>query len=176
MSPEIEVDDDVFEVLRQNAEPFVDTPNSVLRRLLRLKDGAELSPSPARHAVRHLQAAPRERSRRSTVRPPRAPRGSLLPQEEYEVPILQILADQPEGRAPASEVIDGIEPMMRDKFKELDLETMSGGEVRWHKRAQFCRLHLVKMGQMAPHAPRGIWEITDEGRDRLRVEAERRTT
>lgn len=128
MSPEIEVDDDVFEVLRQNAEPFVDTPNSVLRRLLRLKDGAELSPSPARHAVRRLQAASRERSRRPTVRPPRAPRGSLLPQEEYEVPILQVLADQPEGRAPASEVIDGIEPMMRDKFKELDLETMSGGE------------------------------------------------
>lgn len=30
----IQVDDEVMEFLRQNAEPFVDTPNSVLRRAL----------------------------------------------------------------------------------------------------------------------------------------------
>lgn len=30
----IEIDDDVWAVLKRNAEPFVDTPNSVLRRLL----------------------------------------------------------------------------------------------------------------------------------------------
>ena len=32
--PEIEVDDDVFKFLKKHAEPFEDTPNSVLRRLL----------------------------------------------------------------------------------------------------------------------------------------------
>ncbi len=34
MSPTIEIDDDVFDALKQHAEPFVDSPNDVLRRLL----------------------------------------------------------------------------------------------------------------------------------------------
>ena len=39
MSPTIRISDDVYEHLKQNAEPFVDTPDSVLRRLLGLDDG-----------------------------------------------------------------------------------------------------------------------------------------
>ena len=35
----IEIDDDVFEFLQKRAVPFVDSPNSILRRLL-LKDRA----------------------------------------------------------------------------------------------------------------------------------------
>ena len=36
MSPEIELDQDIFDFLKTKAEPFVDTPSSVLRRLLGL--------------------------------------------------------------------------------------------------------------------------------------------
>ena len=36
MSPTIRIDDDVFDELKKHAEPFVDTPNTVLRRLLNL--------------------------------------------------------------------------------------------------------------------------------------------
>lgn len=36
MAPTIRVDDDVFSALQKRAKPFVDTPNSVLRRLLGL--------------------------------------------------------------------------------------------------------------------------------------------
>lgn len=38
MTPTIRIDHDVYEALRNAAEPFVDTPNSVLRRLLQLDD------------------------------------------------------------------------------------------------------------------------------------------
>lgn len=34
--PEIEIDDEVFALLQRQAEPFVDTPNDVLRRLVGL--------------------------------------------------------------------------------------------------------------------------------------------
>ena len=34
MYKKIEVDEDVFAFLQKNAEPFIDTPNSVLRRYL----------------------------------------------------------------------------------------------------------------------------------------------
>ena len=36
MSPTIRIDDDVFDELKKHAEPLVDTPNTVLRRLLGL--------------------------------------------------------------------------------------------------------------------------------------------
>ena len=41
MSPTIRVDDEVYEELKTNAEPFVDTPNTVLRRLLSLDPATE---------------------------------------------------------------------------------------------------------------------------------------
>jgi len=41
----IEVDDEVFNYLKTLAEPFVDTPNMVLRRLLFHKDKPQLAPS-----------------------------------------------------------------------------------------------------------------------------------
>jgi hypothetical protein len=34
--PSIQIDDEVFEVLQRNAKPFLDSPNTVLRRLLGL--------------------------------------------------------------------------------------------------------------------------------------------
>ena len=37
--PTIRVDDEVFRALQRRGQPFVDTPNSVLRRLLRLDKG-----------------------------------------------------------------------------------------------------------------------------------------
>ena len=37
--PTIRVDDEVWEWLKHNAEPFSDTPNSVLRRLAGLDEG-----------------------------------------------------------------------------------------------------------------------------------------
>ena len=44
MMPTIRVDDDVYDWLQRRAKPFVDTPNSVLRR--ELKIGAVAAPAP----------------------------------------------------------------------------------------------------------------------------------
>ena len=38
MSPTIRIDDEVFEALKGMGEAFVDTPNSVLRRVLKLEN------------------------------------------------------------------------------------------------------------------------------------------
>jgi hypothetical protein len=43
--PTIRVDDEVYERLQRQAKPFVDTPNSVLRKLLGLEDS---NPPPVR--------------------------------------------------------------------------------------------------------------------------------
>lgn len=49
----IEIDDEVFNYLKSLAEPFVDTPNTVLRRLLFNKDKPKGAPSTAKSAVKY---------------------------------------------------------------------------------------------------------------------------
>lgn len=59
MTPTIRIDDEVYERLQKEAKPFVDTPNSVLRRLLGLD--SEVSETPVggeRDAVRRGELAP----------------------------------------------------------------------------------------------------------------------
>ena len=37
MSKTIRIDDDVFEALKKKGQPFIDTPNSILQKILKLK-------------------------------------------------------------------------------------------------------------------------------------------
>src|SRR5688572_20983918 len=105
MTPTIRIDDEVFEALKQHAEPLVDTPNSVLRRLLELPSNREQAlsdhdevPAQAPRQGRRRRGGSRRGSRPSTRR---ARPGSILPDEEYERPILEILNEKG-GRAPTS--------------------------------------------------------------------------
>jgi hypothetical protein len=151
VSPSIDIDDEVFEALKRNAEPFVDTPNTVLRRLLSLSrvEGASapVSVSPSDDDGR---AAP----------------GSLLPEREYEIPILRYLAEHA-GRAPSREVTAAVGKVLASNFTDLDKLPLRDGSIRWQKRAAFVRLRLVNRGELVEHSPRGMWEITDKGRERL---------
>lgn len=67
MSPTIRVDDEVYEELQKRAKPFVDTPNSTLRRVLGLPEKAAQSgsgataPSSPEAALRALLADQRLR-------------------------------------------------------------------------------------------------------------------
>jgi Mrr N-terminal domain len=173
VSPTIEIDEEVLALLKQNAEPFVDTPNSVVRRLLGLAEsssnghkpfetlGADLA-SPSRRGRKAGTRA--RRSRRSESK--RALAGTILPHEEYELPILAIL-DQHAGRAPTREVLDELGERLRGKLTPADYEPLSSGDIRWRNRAQFVRLRLTERGDMVKDSPRGLWEITDQGRDKL---------
>jgi Mrr restriction endonuclease-like protein len=169
MTLTIRIDDDVFEALKSHAEPLVDTPNSVLRRLLGLAsnrerpaDEVEESPAPEEGsppAQRRGRKPPRG-SRKGSRR--RARPGSILADEEYERPILQILSEKG-GRAPTREVIDALGELLNGRLTATDRETLGSGQVRWRNRAQFVRLRLVERGDMAKDSPRGVWEITDQG-------------
>jgi Mrr N-terminal domain len=177
VAPRILIDDDVLALLKSNAEPFVDTPNTVLRRLLGLPpmngsmshedfvgDGGD---EPVTAAPKKTTRQGRRRRRRPASE--RAQPGTILPHEEYEIPILAIL-DAHAGRAPTSEVLDELGRKLADRFMPADLDTLATGNIRWRNRAQFVRLRLIERGDMASGSPRGLWEITDQGRDRLVAE------
>jgi hypothetical protein len=173
VSPSIEIDEEVLALLKENAEPFIDTPNSVLRQLLGLPEvsnghkplerlGAP-DPAPSARRTRRSRTRARQTKRSESSR---ALPGTILPHEEYELPILAIL-DRHNGRAPTREVLEELGEQLRDKLMPADYGTLSSGDIRWRNRAQFVRLRLTERGDMATDSPRGLWEITDQGRDRL---------
>ena len=113
MCPSIDTDDEVFEVIKRHAEPFVDTPNTVLRRLLGI-DQAESPSAPT------PEKAERQRGR--------AAPGTLLLEWEYEIPILRYL-DECGGRAPSREVVEAVGEVLEGKLTELDKQEL---QVRRH--------------------------------------------
>ena len=181
------IDEDVFAELQRRAEPLVDDLNSVLRKLLGLDSpdsagsgatrpttppSTQFS-SPLERTVESSSASRGARRPKSSVprkstakKKQRAPRGSLLPQQAYEGPLLRSLMEL-DGRAPTSEVVERTGVHLRDKLTPADREILDSGEVRWKNRVQFVRLGLIKEGLIAKDSPRGIWEITDAGRARV---------
>lgn len=177
MSPTIRIDEDVFEELKKHAEPFVDTPNTVLRRLLSLGDAGfeptngtvELEAAdetPAEASAREERATRQRRRRTKPKRAPRAKTGSILHESAYELPILQIIETHG-GRAAAREVLDELGPKLDGQLTEVDRQELASGDVRWRNRAQFVRLRMVEKGDLVKDSPRGMWEISDQGRRRV---------
>jgi hypothetical protein len=167
MARTIIVDEDVFEALQKRAEPLVDDANTVLRRLLDLGE-AEVRPAISRPASEPSPRRPRKSDEaRSKAKRARAPRGTLLPEEAYELPILRILGER-DGRAgPASEVIDELGRRLQGSLTDADYETLQSGSVRWKNRAQFVRLKLIQGGDLKKGSPRGVWELSSQGAERI---------
>ncbi len=166
--------DEVYAALQERAVPLEDDINSVLRRLLGLDGSGEASGGDG-----HLATTSASRPTRSTGGSPkrgksrkkrtRVPKGSILPEGEYELPILRTL-DEMGGRGPTSEVIARVGKELDGELTPADLEKLGSGDFRWKNRAQFVRLKLVEQGEMASGSPRGTWEITDLGRKRLKAQ------
>jgi hypothetical protein len=171
----IEIDEEVFRELKTRAEPFVDTPNSVLRRELGLDDDEASERRKNELRVAPTPEVPRDstmkRGRRKSRRGRRrAPAGSLLPETEYVDPILRAIAAKG-GRAPTREVIEDVGRIVGKRLTALDKERMESGAVRWHNRVQFTRLRMVDQGLLKRGSPRGVWEITEEGMRRVPTES-----
>jgi hypothetical protein len=161
--PYIEVTDATYNRLLRRSESFADTADNVIVRLL------DATAPGSEDSVHNVQ----RRSVRNEVRQatPRAIPGSILPEREYWVPILEILTEAG-GAAPASDVIDALGDRMRSMLTQRDYESLSMGEVRWRNRARFARLRMTERGLLGSSSPRGIWELTDLGRKHLEDERE----
>jgi hypothetical protein len=140
MMPIIRIDNDVWAYLKRKAEPFEDTPNSVLRRLFRLE----------------------RRGRKGR----RIPRGSRTPQDVYRVPILKALIELG-GKGKVDQVLNRVEKRLANTLKPVDMEKISSGMIRWRNSAMWERKGMVDEGLLSHDSPRGVWEITPQGREFL---------
>lgn len=152
--PTIRLDAEVYEALRKLAEPFTDTPNSVIRRLLEanghVEKRAEKKPAPAK--------------------PARNPDLEPTPQAVYEEMLLQVLAAPPfSGRGDKRSVtLAIIEKMQKQKLlRPADLELVATGETRAENAVAWGRNALKERGLLSRASPRGVWELSAAGRDAI---------
>lgn len=186
----VTLDDEVMAKVHEFAEPWVDSPNSAIRKALdmeqgpadpvyfeveRVEEAENVAPSngaaAAGSASGHREDRSRaQRRRKVTSGRSRAPKGSLLDERAYWRPILEVLANSPNGAAPAREVVSRVGARLDDKLKPLDKQTLHSGGLRWHTRAMFARLRMKEAGLLKHDSPRGVWEISDRGREALKDE------
>ena len=138
----IRVDDEVWQSLQRRATPFEDTPNTVLRRVLRLD--AKTKPE-------------------STRRPKRQRALGRTPQEAYRRPILKALIEL-DGKATAGDVLDRVGEKVQSTLKPVDYEKVSSGMIRWRNAAMWERSAMVRDGLLRSDSQRGYWEISERGR------------
>ena len=93
--------------------------------------------------------------------PPKS--GEVTSQPAYTIPLLESLAELG-GSGKMSDVLDKVQIKMKDKLKPKDYELLTGGAIRWRNQVQWQRNNLKDEGYIKKDSPRGIWEITDEGR------------
>jgi hypothetical protein len=170
MTPRIDIDTETFEFLKENAEPLVDSPSTVLRRLLGLNQDVAIEAQPEMSETDHVnttRARPKRRRTHKRRRSARAPSGSLLPESEYELPILKVLERQG-GKAASREVVAEVGEMIKDRLTSIDLQSLDSGGPRWENRVHFTRLHLIEEGFLKEGSPRGVWELTDAGQARVK--------
>ena len=142
----IRIDQDVWKFLMKNAIPLEDTPNSALRRLLGIdkKRGVK--------------------TRRSRLAKGRTDQSAFL------IPILEVLKEAG-GSAEVKQVMQRLESKMKEHLKSVDYQKLKSGQVRWKNTVQWARNELVADGHLSKDSPRGVWEITEKGRERLKKSA-----
>jgi hypothetical protein len=158
--PTIRIDDQVWTELKGKAEPFVDTPNDVLRRLLGLNGSNGSSAPMVGHGV-----VTRRTKLHSKLR-----KGERTPEDQYFVPILQAV-DYFKGRGRVEDVLNRVGEIMRGTLNARDRETLPTGQIRWRNAAQWARNTMVNSmdpSLLNPSSPNGWWEISDAGRAYLR--------
>jgi restriction system protein len=97
--------------------------------------------------------------------------GEITPQTAFFRPVLEALLER-EGSGEPKQIIERVGEMMKSRLMPKDFEKLlSDGrrEARWRVNVRYARKQMVdKFGYMKKGSPRGIWEVSDEGRKWLK--------
>jgi hypothetical protein len=144
--PTIEISERTFTELQKLAQPLVDTPDSVIQRLLQTSPG---SPGPE---PKLAGTTPRLRVRK----------GQKTPNQAFYGPIVKVLRDAG-GRLPTAEAVDRVGELVADQLSEIDMQPLKSGELRWRNTARFARNDLVTKGKLRKDSDFGVWELNEAG-------------
>ncbi|MFC1850964.1 winged helix-turn-helix domain-containing protein [candidate division CSSED10-310 bacterium] len=113
------------------------------------------------------EQAETEESRRNLGR---LKHGQRTPENEYYSPILRVLVRKG-GSGQTSEVLEEVRQEMADILGDVDYEHLASGPnyPRWKNASQWARNSLVRMGLLKDDSPRGVWEISEKGRQYIKM-------
>ena len=95
-------------------------------------------------------------------------RGLRTPEVNYYQPILQVLAEMG-GSGKVAEILDRVGEVMKPILKDVDYDPLASSPdlPRWRNAAQWARNSMVHEGLLTVDSPRGVWEISERGRNML---------
>lgn len=96
-------------------------------------------------------------------------KGLRTPESEYYLPLLRVL-EQMGGSGKVSDILDRIKKVMKPVLKPVDYDPLASGpdNPRWRNTAQWARNSMIRDGLLKADSPRGVWEISEKGREMLR--------
>ena len=95
---------------------------------------------------------------------PRLTKGLRTPQEDFRLPILEILTDM-HGQGEVIAIREALSKKFANILRPVDFEKLSDGRTeRWWNTAAWTRNSLKDEGFLKADSPHGVWEITDKGR------------
>lgn len=102
----------------------------------------------------------------------RVRKGLRTPAEHYYLPVLQTLVSMG-GSGKVSDVLEKVGDRMKPVLKKVDYEPLASdpSNPRWRNTSQWARYSMIQEGLLKADSPRGIWEISDKGREYLQSAA-----
>ena len=136
----VDLADDVWDAIKERAEPLVDDVNSVLRREFSIGDSLHLT---------------------------RAEPGSLLHTDAYVPTILRALAEagavDQSSAMHRKDIRDRVGELLADQLSDSDYTRNSSGRIRWEHRTGWMLTRLKQQG-MVDSDGRGHWWLTEAGK------------
>lgn len=154
VTPVIRISDESYRRLQEWAEPFEDTVDSALRKVLDAASAPKLGVIPELP----VQARPTPTPDTSD-----APKGEAMTPESAFYPRIMVALREMSGRATKAEVTRRIGTGLGSRLTTVDWEPVATGEPRWENKVAWARNRLCELGLIRRGSPRGIWELTDEG-------------
>ena len=154
MMPVIRVSDATWERLKAHARPFEDKPEDVVVLALdALDEKAGYKPSRPPKTVRVKEIS-----------------GKKLPQKEFRLPLMKAVLELG-GSADVSDVRRLMEKKIAPQLSNADYEPVSGGDPRWWNAICWERANLVREGLFVTGSTRGVWQLSEKGKELLRRSA-----
>lgn len=96
-------------------------------------------------------------------------RGLRTPEDAYYRPILRVL-ERRGGSGPVGDVLEEVREEMKGVLRDVDFEPLASDpeNPRWRNAAQWARNSMVQEGLLKSGSPRGVWAITEKGREYLK--------
>ncbi len=175
MVPVIRISDANYERLKEWAIPLEDSVDDALGKALAAanehgncrNEEQTTAPELPLNASAVQPNPPHEARDRQPTKNGRLHRGEGIPMKDFMAPILEVIY-QLGGSARSNQVLELVELRMRPHLEDIDYQPIpSGGEIRWHKKANWARYALIQRGLLQANSKWGVWELTQQGIDEI---------